>query len=1541
MAWEPVIKETHWFGVYEYVDYPYGFNSRTINWSGNYIQSIEIVKSATGQDPRQQPITSYYSWLDHQLRFSVDNTDAWGIDATNNSAYNLGQGLKNTSWDNQNFNIHNLKAGDSYTIKYYENNSGSATEITGSATGTATISIPAQAVIRCVVITLAEYQKAETKVRELTQTEQSQLGGFGYRYSFNGSGVLEDKRGAVPYITMKFGNDNDMTFVRSLADVTYSYGSLKQVTPKMFTKNGGQTDGVASTPDENGVYVVHSIENPSTAWDTQFWIGTSEYSLPAGQKFKIKFDYRSDAVATANTQTHGSSPGSYIHWACIGDLNFTTEWQTFEQEITIEDNMAGWQSVAFNLNVLTSANNYYFRNIELSIPERTENISDANFGAASIIDASNNLDPATNNYDYLQYRLTYKETNNVNSKFTEDEIRNSYIGLVGKEWSTFTAQHDLTVDAGSPDPKEDMSIVYGDLFNTIWPLCGNFFYFFPEVDGKLVIEYYCEGSNETPAFWYKQKADGSYPGVGQQPAVTHHNLNNDNRTNGTNNYWMEVNVEKGGIYYLCSLPTNISHEHPILRLKSYSFIPRFRVDPLYKVVDNVTAKNNSSNDIKYAAEIYGGPYSGMNTSNLTGTYTRNAEQEPRVKCLGNVASAKVKVFEEGGKQYLGFEDITFKAAPANPGGAIVAFIDCPYGQASFVLTVAYDAAEAKMVDGERVPEASNGEEVKSWNFFSNEDWDLGKYVKDDGTRYADNPTAWKAKSKLFKEVHKADGLTADWVNTFVNLKDGEEPIFKSVYDMEADNADMIHETAGLVFHTHSNHLGIYNEDTYKNGNKTPFQDRFIGFMEDGQLVIPLLKEGDRIVIKMGCYGNVPGDDTETKTATLTITGAKDAVGNAITGDYKIGGSGANVKNGLENVEFEDQTKPYGEYHFISTGGDFTLEIKEADLLKIYSIAIYRNDVVNGKTIDSNDQVILTENSVAAEDDKRYILNVPENDAKDHAYLHINHRGENEPTKFHQEWRKTGNITAADIVPDASEPSNDMWYNYSVNNDKFGIFKTRLGVKTTDEAYVTDYADCMIPVGYRETLEYPYTWDFTDLKKYVSAGIDEDGVEKEVDEDDFKIWDEYGFRTNSEEYDGYIFAPGGQLYGGTTMFDETRGIGIFHNDVDNKTMTMTSEVKDEVDSKENGGLAVSDEFGFIVPQVAAGQAVYVHATASDGATAQYAIGNGAKQTLSKVGTNAYAMKMADDATTANVTLYFKGCEINKIAVSDFAKSVNKLGYASESRAEEIDPELMGYMTGTGLKAYTVSKVTYGDNAGDIPSIELKVVPSENVIGAATHHDHNAYIIYNTDAAVNDTKAVNALDGGFHLFVPDMHDKSTLGDEAKKSKLDVSGNGLRAWLPEDPATEVMCQTYTYTTGSNGSITAVGGSEGKKEYTTYALSSKGKNTVTGKTEENVERFRRVAAKVVVDEIAGVIAGNNKAYLPLLTTEVKPNDNVSGSKGMFAIVFVDEEEGTETTSLDGVESIERTYNDGSYYTLGGVKVQNPTKKGIYIKNGKKVVIK
>ena len=68
------------------------------------------------------------------------------------------------------------------------------------------------------------------------------------------------------------------------------------------------------------------------------------------------------------------------------------------------------------------------------------------------------------------------------------------------------------------------------------------------------------------------------------------------------------------------------------------------------------------------------------------------------------------------------------------------------------------------------------------------------------------------------------------------------------------------------------------------------------------------------------------------------------------------------------------------------------------------------------------------------------------------------------------------------------------------------------------------------------------------------------------------------------------------------------------------------------------------------------------------------------------------------------------------------------------------------------------------------------------------------------------------------------------------------------------------------------------------------------------------------------------NKAYLPILTTNVPSNARLS-------IIFED-----ETTGISNVES--PMMNVEGYYNLAGQKVAQPT-KGLYIVNGKKVIIK
>ena len=72
------------------------------------------------------------------------------------------------------------------------------------------------------------------------------------------------------------------------------------------------------------------------------------------------------------------------------------------------------------------------------------------------------------------------------------------------------------------------------------------------------------------------------------------------------------------------------------------------------------------------------------------------------------------------------------------------------------------------------------------------------------------------------------------------------------------------------------------------------------------------------------------------------------------------------------------------------------------------------------------------------------------------------------------------------------------------------------------------------------------------------------------------------------------------------------------------------------------------------------------------------------------------------------------------------------------------------------------------------------------------------------------------------------------------------------------------------------------------------------------------------------------NRAYLPLLKNEV------SGTRSFIGLDFEDGEEGTTGIS----EAPQSLAEKDVYYNLQGQRVDNPS-KGLYIKNGRKVVIK
>ena len=109
---------------------------------------------------------------------------------------------------------------------------------------------------------------------------------------------------------------------------------------------------------------IEKPENPGQAWDNQFWI-VANRELEAGEETVVSFKYKATTEATSSTQSHGA-PGAYIHWAAIGNLSFTADWQEFNADFTIPAECAGkgMKSIAFNLAEIKAANDYSFKDFQ-------------------------------------------------------------------------------------------------------------------------------------------------------------------------------------------------------------------------------------------------------------------------------------------------------------------------------------------------------------------------------------------------------------------------------------------------------------------------------------------------------------------------------------------------------------------------------------------------------------------------------------------------------------------------------------------------------------------------------------------------------------------------------------------------------------------------------------------------------------------------------------------------------------------------------------------------------------------------------------------------------------------------------------------------------------------------------------------------------------------------------------------------------------------------------------------------------------------------
>lgn len=811
------------------------------------------------------------------------------------------------------------------------------------------------------------------------------------------------------------------------------------------------------------------------------------------------------------------------------------------------------------------------------------------------------------------------------------------------------------------------------------------------------------------------------------------------------------------------------------------------------------------------------------------------------------------------------------------------------------------------------------------------------------------------------------------------------------------NGDIIAEVNGsgdkqLWFTDGGSNIAIRNEgNEYEEDHSIV---RFVAVEPNVTVHIGNLQAGDRVRMLIDKYGN----DME-----LTFTNAQDALGNSISGTYKVGGSSdyeAGVKDNL-----------HAYYNFIvAANGEFTFTQTSTDCkyMKIFDIEVYRGDFIMSNTVQSRSYAVYyptkNVNAYSMVNGYQRIANydvTPVREEQDMIKIdggyYLHHRGKDETycdldiihTSHNLSLAKTDfNIPVT--TQNGKQYQTDVMLNTDIqnkirNNEIFGSYILRIKLYDATKTYVTDYADRIVSIGYIEKVNHPITWDFTDLKTYLD--VEDDYLQKETDYDYNTTGNTY-YDENNDDYDSHLdlsiwkrdgndwrldfdrknpsgapFAWGTQLYAGTKMFDETRGIGFApkNNNTTNYSLKITDEglrIEDTNSSDWGWELSIHDIDGlaavYIRYEPIEGKDPYIDCqynrvidTGTGKPTAHVVYNKDVSDSNDKVQGHS-AMIIWDAATGGEVgsgctnefKIYLNNVILKKIGTSKDQKKIGNTGYATESRARDIDHSLTSYFTGMPITAYTGYIV--GDDYSQVVLKEFAADEDHKVMPASTSTgNNNGCILYNSDGSTS-----AGLDGGIHLFVPDMHDTGKTLDVNN-----MSGNNekniMLAFKPSknyftfSEQNKEDAENYIYMEDDSNSKNFI--LSAKK----YSYGTDGSNVETG---YNVF-FIRIDpnAKNKNGDTGYAYLMKNSSYIHVPNNKVK---ELSSSTSLSKVAFIFEDElfgeinngiatGIEEAS-PLIDNVQLTIDNAEWYNLNGQKLNGvPAESGLYIVNGKKVLVK
>ena len=205
--------------------------------------------------------------------------------------------------------------------------------------------------------------------------------------------------------------------------------------PTVVVVNGLEREYTEAEAEELGI---EKPENPGQAWDNQFFIVANRV-LDAGEVTVLEFDYESSLEAKTTTQCH-AMPGGYIHWGCIGDVNFAPETNHFSATFTIPSECAGkdMQTIAFNMAEIKEACVYKISNVIWKLEDETESLIDMTGSKNFYVKEGAGTNPYVfGGDDAVRSIATGKTASTVTYNLAGQRVTNNYKGIVVKNGNKY------------------------------------------------------------------------------------------------------------------------------------------------------------------------------------------------------------------------------------------------------------------------------------------------------------------------------------------------------------------------------------------------------------------------------------------------------------------------------------------------------------------------------------------------------------------------------------------------------------------------------------------------------------------------------------------------------------------------------------------------------------------------------------------------------------------------------------------------------------------------------------------------------------------------------------------------------------------------------------------------------------------------------------------------------------------------------------------------------------------------------------------------